>query len=72
MRIDKIKKWDQRPLQIESKKLKEAVELAKQIIGGVVQVAPQQPPELNEHPLKDVATMLQELSRRFRGNSSSS
>ncbi|CAD8193385.1 unnamed protein product [Paramecium pentaurelia] len=64
LRLEKVKKWDDRPTQTETKKLKEAIELANQILTGQYQNILPSFENLNEHILKCLVIKLNDLIRK--------
>ncbi|CAD8104373.1 unnamed protein product [Paramecium sonneborni] len=63
LRLEKIKKWNDRPIQTETKKLKEAIEMANQILSGNCQNILPSFQNLNEHQLKSLVIKLNDLIR---------
>ncbi|CAD8190466.1 unnamed protein product [Paramecium octaurelia] len=61
LRLEKVKKWDDKPAQMETKKLKEAIELANQILTGQYQNILPSFDNLNEHTLKSLVIKLNDL-----------
>ncbi|CAK93502.1 unnamed protein product (macronuclear) [Paramecium tetraurelia] len=64
LRLEKVKKWDDKPAQMETKKLKEAIELANQILTGQYQNILPSFDNLNEHALKSLVIKLNDLIRK--------
>ncbi|CAD8090015.1 unnamed protein product [Paramecium primaurelia] len=64
LRIEKVKKWNDRPIQTETKKLKEAIELANQILTGQYKNILPNFENLNEHILKSLVIKLNDLIRK--------
>ncbi|CAD8109801.1 unnamed protein product [Paramecium sonneborni] len=63
LRLEKIRKWNDRPIQTETKKLKEAIELANKILNGNYQNILPSLQNLNEHLLKSLVIRLYDLIR---------
>ncbi|CAD8184166.1 unnamed protein product [Paramecium pentaurelia] len=64
LRLEKVKKWNDRPIQTETKKLKEAIELANQILTGQYKNILPSFENLNEHILKSLVIKLNDLMRK--------
>ncbi|CAK89927.1 unnamed protein product (macronuclear) [Paramecium tetraurelia] len=63
-RLEKVKKWNDRPTQTETKKLKEAIELANQIQTGQYKNILPSFENLNGHVLKSLVIKLNDLMRK--------
>ncbi|CAD8048181.1 unnamed protein product [Paramecium sonneborni] len=59
--FDKLKKWNPKPIQQETKKLKESIDLAKKLIEGLEKSQEIELGNLNEHILKDFTIKLNDL-----------
>ncbi|CAD8043458.1 unnamed protein product [Paramecium primaurelia] len=61
LRFDKLKKWNPKPIQLETKKLKESIDLANNLIEGLEKAQEITLGNLNEHILKDLTIKLNDL-----------
>ncbi|CAD8149042.1 unnamed protein product [Paramecium pentaurelia] len=61
LRFDKLKKWNPKPIQLETKKLKESIDLANSLIEALEKAQEIELSNLNEHILKSLTIKMNDL-----------